>query len=177
MPRRVKYNSSWVPVDPKKWTQIRNIPLHVVSKILTRLSVQWYCVCLTKFLIFDILVRPVMFFFLQEKPLDETLTFDNGHICKRAPTEIVKFYLQSAESSELFRGVVNVDLIIAKPTPNDPNSNTEHTSSHPIMVEMSGNMIGTSQIQDKRDDDNTVSIVIGNIKFCVLFKFWQGICI
>ena len=91
-------------------------------------------------------------FLLQEKPLDEALTFDNGHICKRSPTEIVKFYMQSAESSELFRGVVDVDLTVVKPTSSDPSKNTEQTSSHPIMVEMSGRMISSSQATDQNSD-------------------------
>ena len=86
------------------------------------------------------------------KPLDEALTFDNGHICKRIPTEIVKFYMQSTASSELFRGVVDVDLTIVKPTPKDPNNIPEQTSSHPIMVELTGRMVGGSQIQEQNGD-------------------------
>ena len=57
--------------------------------------------------------------FCQEKPLDEALTFDDGHICKRNPTEITEFCLQSTESSELFRGVVDVDVTMVKATPSD----------------------------------------------------------
>ena len=42
----------------------------------------------------------------QEKPLDKALKFDNGHICKTPPTEIHRFYMQSAESSEFFRKII-----------------------------------------------------------------------
>ena len=61
--------------------------------------------------------------------------------------------MQSDESSELFRGVVDVDLTIVKPTPKDPNNNTEQTSSHPIMVELAGHMVGGSQIQNQNGDN------------------------
>ena len=88
-------------------------------------------------------------FFCQEKPLDEALTFDDGHICKRNPTEITEFCLQSTESSELFRGVVDVDVTMVKATPSDPNNNTEQTSSHPIFVELTGRTAGASQLQNE----------------------------
>ena len=68
--------------------------------------------------------------------MDEALTFDDGHICKCSPREITEFYLQSAESSEFFRGVVDVDLTVVSATENDANNNEENTSSHPILVEL-----------------------------------------
>ena len=79
------------------------------------------------------------------KPLDEALTFDNGHICKRRPTEIVRFYMQSAESSEFFRGVVNTDVTMVKATPSDDNNNIVNTSSYPIMVELRDRMADGTQ--------------------------------
>ena len=77
--------------------------------------------------------------------MDEALTFDDGHICKRNPTEITEFCLQSTESSELFHGVVDVDVTIVKAS--DSNNNTQQTSSHPIFVELTGRTVGASQIQ------------------------------
>ena len=74
--------------------------------------------------------------------MDEALTFDNGHICKRSPIEITEFCLQSAESSEFFRGVVDVDLTVVSAAESDANNNEENTSSHPILVELAGRMIG-----------------------------------
>ena len=77
--------------------------------------------------------------------MDEAITFDDGHICKRSPREITEFYLQSAESSEFFRGVVDVDLTVVSAAESDANSNKENKeniSSHPILVELTGRMIG-----------------------------------
>ena len=82
------------------------------------------------------------YFLHQVKPIDEALSFDNSHICKTRPTEIVRFYMQSNESSEYFRGVVNTDLTMVKVSPSDDNNNNENTSSYPIMVELTGRMAG-----------------------------------
>ena len=58
--------------------------------------------------------------------------------------------MQSAESSEFFRGVVNTDVTMVKATPSDDNNNTVNTSSYPIMVElrdcMGGETPGGEQI-------------------------------
>ena len=72
----------------------------------------------------------------------EALSFDNGHICKTRPTEIVRFYVQSNESSEYFRGVVDTHVTMVKVNPNDENNNTQNTLSYPIMVELTGRMAG-----------------------------------
>ena len=89
-----------------------------------------------------------LFILRQVKPLDEALSFDNGHICKTRPTEIVRFYMQSDETSEFFRGVVNTDVTIVKATPSDDNNNTVNTSSYPIMVELRGRMTDGGQEQN-----------------------------
>ena len=101
-----------------------------------------------------------VFISYQEKQLDEALTFDDSHICKRGATEIVEFYLQSVESSEFFRGVLDVDVSVVKATPSDSNNNTEHTSSHPIMVELEGRMAGTSQIEKREVDAEVLFIFL-----------------
>ena len=88
-----------------------------------------------------------LFILRQVKPLDEALSFDNGHICKTRPIEIVRFYMQSDESSEFFRGVVNTDVTIVKAAANDENNNTVNTPSYPIMVELRGRMTDGSQSQ------------------------------
>ena len=50
-----------------------------------------------------------------------------------------------------------MDPTIVKPTPNEPNNNTEQTSSHPIMVELAGRMVGGSQIQEQNGDKQVPS--------------------
>ena len=84
----------------------------------------------------------------------EVLSFDNGHICKTRPTEIVRFYVQSNESSEYFRGVVDTHVTMVNVTPNDDNNNKQNTLSYPIMVELTGRMagrtMGVEQIVGKR---------------------------
>ena len=101
--------------------------------------------------------------FCQEKPLDEALTFDDSHICKRKPTEITEFCLQSTESSELFRGVVDVDVTMVKATPSDPNNSTEQTSSHPIFVELTGRTVGVSQIQKENGHTQVLKNILSYI--------------
>ena len=98
------------------------------------------------------------YFVFQVKPLDKALSFDNGHICKTRPTEIVRFYMQSEESSEFFRGVLNTDVTMVKATPSDDNNNTENASSYPILVELTGRMAGGSPSQDQRVGDGQVNI-------------------
>ena len=90
--------------------------------------------------------------------MDDALTFDNSHICKTRPREIVRLYMQSAESSEFFRGVVNTDVTMVKATPSDDNNNTENTSTYPILVELKGRMIGESQSQDQKGSDAEVCV-------------------
>ena len=82
--------------------------------------------------------------------MDEALTFDDGHICKRSPTEITEFYLQTADSSEFFREVVDVDLNVVNTPENDNNNNKENVSSHAILVELAGRMIGLEQEQEQK---------------------------
>ena len=53
--------------------------------------------------------------------------------------------MQSDETSEFFRGVVNTDVTMVKATPSDDNNNTANTSSYPIMVELSDRMAGGAQ--------------------------------
>ena len=55
--------------------------------------------------------------------------------------------MQSVESSEFFRGVVNTDVTMVKATANDDKNNTVNTSSYPIMVELRGRMTDGSQSQ------------------------------
>ena len=55
----------------------------------------------------------------------------------------------SDESSEFFRGVVNTDVTMVKATPSDDNNNTENTSSHLIMVELTVHMAGGTQGGEK----------------------------
>ena len=62
--------------------------------------------------------------------------------------------MQSEESSEFFRGVVNTDVTMVKATPSDDNNNTENTSSYPIMVELTGRMAG--QRMEQTDGDKQV---------------------
>ena len=66
--------------------------------------------------------------------------------------------MQSPESSEFFRGLVNTDVTMVKATPSDDNNNTENTSTYPIMVELKGRMIGESQSQDKKGGDREVFV-------------------
>ena len=83
-----------------------------------------------------------LYFLHQVKPLDEALFFDKSHICKTRPTEIVRFYVQSNESSAYFRGVVDTDVTMVKANPSDDNNNNENTSSYQIVVELTGRMAG-----------------------------------
>ena len=53
--------------------------------------------------------------------------------------------MQSDESSEFFRGVVNTHVTMVKATPSDDNNNTVNTSSYPIMVELRDRMAGGTQ--------------------------------
>ena len=106
-----------------------------------------------------------LFILRQVKPLDEALSFDNGHICKTRPTEIVRFYMQSDESSEFFRGVVNTDVTMVKATPSDDNNNTENTSSYPILVELTGRMAGGTQSHDQRMFNGQVYFMFFSVKF------------
>ena len=53
--------------------------------------------------------------------------------------------MQSAESSEFFRGVVNTDVTMVKATLSDDNNNTVNTSSYPILVELQGHMVGGTE--------------------------------
>ena len=96
----------------------------------------------------------------QEKYLDEALTFDDGHICKRSPREITEFYLQSAESSEFFRGVVDVDLTIVSAAESDANNNKEKTSSHPILVELVGRMIGQGTRAETKEESTIEQVTL-----------------
>ena len=52
----------------------------------------------------------------QQKPLSEALKFVDSHICKREPTEVAQFNLQSPSTSELFRGVMDVTVSIEETT-------------------------------------------------------------
>ena len=56
--------------------------------------------------------------------------------------------MQSTESAGFFRGIIDVDLTVVKPTSSDSNNNTEHTSSHPILVELQGEIAGALKIQE-----------------------------
>ena len=69
---------------------------------------------------------------LQEKKLDEALAYNNGHICKGHPTEFTEFYLQSAESSEFFRGTMEVKVTLVKSATED---STEYPSYHFIVFD------------------------------------------
>ena len=79
--------------------------------------------------------------------------------------------MQSEESSEFFRGVVNTDVTMVKATPSDDNNNTVNTSSYPILVELTGRMAG--QRMEQTDDDEQVHlsfktfhlVFITNLKF------------
>ena len=92
----------------------------------------------------------------QVKPVEEALHFDNGHICKTPPREGARFYMQSDETSEFFRGLVHTDVTIVKATPSDDNNNTVNTSSHPIMVELTGRLAG--QRMEQTDGDEQVHL-------------------
>ena len=98
----------------------------------------------------------------QAKYLDEALTFDDCHICKCSPREITEFYLQSADSSEFFRGVVDVELTVVSAAESDANNNEEKTSSHPILVELAGCMIGEgnrTQTKEERSIEQVTSFL------------------
>ena len=64
--------------------------------------------------------------------------------------------MQSDESSEFFRGVVNTDVTMVKATPSDDNNNTVNTSSYPILVELTGRMAGGTQAGEQIIDDGQV---------------------
>ena len=65
------------------------------------------------------------------------LPFVDKHICKQGPTEVAEFNLQSSQQSELFRGVVNVGLNIAKSVQtNGHKKKVTHKTKHSILVEM-----------------------------------------
>ena len=66
--------------------------------------------------------------------------------------------MQSAESSEFFRGVVNTDVTMVKATPSDDNNNTVNTSSYPIMVELRGRMAGGTEGVDQIVGNGQVSL-------------------
>ena len=95
-------------------------------------------------------------FHTQEKYSDEALTFDNSHICKRGPTEITEFYLQSTESSEVFCGIVCTDVSMVKANLSDPNNNTKQTSSHEIYFELTDGTPVSSQVQKENDDSQVL---------------------
>ena len=69
-----------------------------------------------------------------------------------APREITEFYLQSAESSQFFRGVVDVDLTVVSAAESDANNNKEKTSSHHILVELTGRMIGEGHRAESKEE-------------------------
>ena len=91
------------------------------------------------------------------------LQFVNKHICKREPTEVAEFNLQSSQSSELFRGVVDVGLNIAKLVQtNWRKKKVTQKTMHSMLVEM-------------KDRPNLVasganSQVIFSLLFCVFRK-------
>ena len=55
----------------------------------------------------------------------------------------MQFYMESKQSSEFFRGKVEVDVKIAKPSLTDPTNNTVDRWPNFILVEVSGRMIET----------------------------------
>ena len=115
-----------------------------------------------------------LFILRQVKPLDEALSFDNGHICKTRPTEIVRFYMQSVESSEFFRGVVNTDVTMVKATPSDDNNNTVNTSSYPILVELTGRMAGQRMEQTDGDEQVHLSLQTFHLAFINKSEIWNN---
>ena len=73
--------------------------------------------------------------------------------------------MQSDESSEFFRGVVNTDVTMVKATANDDNNNTVNTSSYPIMVELTGRMAGQRMEQTDGDEQVLLSLQTFQLNF------------
>ena len=51
-----------------------------------------------------------------------------------------------------------MDVTMVKVTPSDSNNNTESTSSHPIVFELTGRMAGGNHMQDKTTGDVQVPL-------------------
>ena len=63
----------------------------------------------------------------------------------------------STESSEFFRGVVDVDLSVVTATSTEPNNNTKLASRHPILVELKGLSTGTGAQRHEQGDHTQVN--------------------
>ena len=82
--------------------------------------------------------------------------------------------MQSDESSEFFRGVVNTDVTMVKATPSDDNNNTVNTSSYPIMVEMTGRMAGQRIEQTNGDERVHLSLQTFHLAFINKSEIWNN---
>ena len=63
----------------------------------------------------------------------------------------------STESSEFFRGVVDVDLSVVTTTPSGPNNNTKLVSKHPLFFELKGLSTGTRRQRHEQGDHTQVN--------------------
>ena len=67
-----------------------------------------------------------MLIILQECQLNEALKYNDGHICKRNPTDVAEFYLESSETvAQHFRGLLKVTLKMALPNILTESSNSK----------------------------------------------------
>ena len=98
-----------------------------------------------------------VFAILQECQLNEALKFNDGHICKRNPTDVAEFCLESLETvAKHFRGVLEVtanmilpNILTESSTLQENRQNHQESDSSSRYTEKPNSCTVVLDIQDK----------------------------